>query len=89
MEGHLSAHWLAQRVRCPVFPAWLLQSSHVVNVPRSPWCCGELCKALCYSTVLGILLPVHTCWMENFAHCERSIPDLNLLVLKNAWTLPA
>lgn len=86
MERHLSAHWMAQRI-------WM---TNVSTLPFgvfpccgciwSPWWCGELCKPLCYR---GFILPVYSCWMENFAHYGRYIPDLNLLVSKNACTLPA
>ena len=40
---------------CPVFPPWLLVSSHVVIVSRSPWHHGKLYKPLCYGTLLGHL----------------------------------
>lgn len=61
--------------RWQAFPACLLESFHVVIVSGNPWCCGDLCKPLCYgiSYYLPIagwrilhtmedLLQILTCW---------------------------
>lgn len=86
MEGHLNARWLARRIQTTNVSSLAFGVFPCCGCVWSPWCCGELCKPLCYS---GFLLPASSCWMEICAPYGSYIPDFNLLVLKNACTLPA
>lgn len=86
MEGHLHAHWLAQRIWMTNVSTLPFGAFPYCGCIWSPWWRGELCKPLCSS---GFILTVYRCWMENFGRYGRYIPDLNLLVSKKACTLPA